>query len=69
MSTLSIYDAQKLKLSQGDPLFSVLYLMYTCHREIEEVVARRAADLLPINHSEQDILNADNSAEKEINNA
>lgn len=68
MSTLSIYDARKLHLCQEDPLFSVLYLMYICHYDIEESVARRAAALLPLSHSEQDILDAVDTAEKELNN-
>lgn len=46
MDMLSIYDARKLKLSENDPLFRVLYHAYICHTEIREDVARKAASSL-----------------------
>ncbi len=56
---ISIYDAKKLQLKQGDPLYSVLSMCYRMHLEIEESVARAAAATLNPNYNtEQNILNA-----------
>ena len=46
MATLSIYDAKELGLTQSDPLYQILYDAYTAHQELDERVARRAAELL-----------------------
>ncbi len=61
---ISIYDAKKLNLKEGDPLYSVLYMCYTMHIEIEESVARAAAATLNPNHTEQQFCPIDRAGER-----
>lgn len=64
MDMLSIYDARKLKLSENDPLFRILYHAYICHTEIREDVAHRAAELFSSLVQEDEAIKL---AERELN--